>query len=480
MRLQRRTVLGAALLQAIPRVQAQTRRSDPPTSPRAERSPIVSLVDGELATARNLRTGIAYGPTQVGVRRNIQQAIVEARDGDTIQISPGAIWWPENGDGSNYLEGGMLHVWKSLTITNVPGKSPWRLAPAAIGYVDGWSGIVIREPNQTYSNAGDTERANPRKTIVIEGFEFDNWGRRGGDFGVRIRSIGGAKSWDGVHTSITLRNFSIGKRRFDESASGIGGSAETLVIENGHVFDTGAGIGAGEGQDHNFYIGARRLTMRGVRGSRTRGLATRPMDGHIAKISAVNALIEGCVFDCGPLGDSSYNIQFRAGGNVTLRGCLLIGGAGTQNRSTGVVGYENEVVQTPWYYGAEGHSVLIEKNVFVNHCAKPLVYFRPAGHAWQVQGLSSVAVRDNIGMCAAASGFGESAWIRNDPTNGPAWAANNSVMPYGPDEPGFDGKAQLAYKRSAGPIRASGIVATYRFVWPHGFTARADDFRGLG
>ncbi len=473
-RLRRRSVLGATLAPLLgPRPVAA-----------AGREPSIRLVEGELATARNPRTGQTYGPAQGGARRNIQQAIVDASDGDTIEISPGAIWAPGNNDGAVYLEAGMLHVWKSLKITNVPGKGRWRLAPPSVSAPDGYSGLVIREPNQTFSNPGDTDRGQPRKTVVVEGFEFDNWGRRGSDFGVRIRTIGGARQWEQYHAAVTLRNFVIGKRGFDGSASGIGGTAENLLIEDGHVFDTGAGIGAGDGQDHNFYIGARRLVMRGVRGSRTRGMANAPMDGHIAKIAAVHAQIEGCVFDCGPMGDSSYNLQCRAGGNLTLRGCLLIGGARTQNRGTGVVGYENEVTQTPWYYGAEGHSVLIEKNVFVNHYGKPLVYFRPPGHAWQVQGVAWVAIRDNIGMCASAPsstpGFGESMWIRHDPTSDPPWPDNNSVMPYGADEPGFEGKAQLVYRRAAGPLRGWSPVGTYRFVWPHGHEPRKDDLRGLG
>ncbi len=480
----RRTFLSAAFALPGPAAVAAAGASAPrPAAPTAEPPASVSLVESELATARNTRTGIAYGPTEGGQRRNIQRAVVEARDGDTIEISPGAIWWPGQGDGSGFLEGGMLHVWKSLTVTNVPGKGPWRLAPKSIGYVDGVSGVVIREPAHTYSDSGDTLRASPRKTIVIEGFDFDNWGRKPGDFGVRIRSGAGAGSWENMHRSVTLRRFRIGKRR-DESASGINGSAENLLIEDGHVYDTGGSIGSGQGLDHNFYVGGRNVTFRGVRGSRSRSGSAGPMDGHIVKAAAVNTLIEGCVFDCGPLGDNSYNIQCRAGGNVVIRGCLIIGGALTGNRGTGVIGYENEITQTPWYYGAEGHSVLIEKNVIISHFDKPLVFFRAAGHAWQVTGVSSVVVRDNIGMGAEKSSwmpkFGGPAWIRDDPTKGPGWSANNTVMPYGPDEPGFEGKPQLQYKRAAGPVRGAATVSTWRFVAPYGHVARVDDLRGLG
>jgi len=88
-----------------------------------------------------------------------------------------------------------LHVYKSVRITNIPGRGRWRLAPRNLAYVDGMSGMVIREPSQCYSDVGDTSTSNPRKTIVIEGFDFSNWGRNGDDLGVRLRSNGGARSW---------------------------------------------------------------------------------------------------------------------------------------------------------------------------------------------------------------------------------------------------------------------------------------------
>lgn len=475
--MRRRTLIAGTLALA-----GSTARGATPL--RSESPAAIKLVESELATAVNMRTGANYGPTEAGPRRNIQQAVVEARDGDLIQISPGAIWAPGLGDGSTYLEAGMLHVWKSLTISNFPGKGRWRLAPSSIAYVDGWSGLVIREPNNSYSNSGDTLRSDPRKTIVIQGFDFDNWGRKGGNFGVRIRVNSGSGTWDHAHASVTLRDFRVGKRPYFESSSGVGGAAEDLQIEDGHVYDTGNAIGAGEGQDHNFYVAARRLTLRGVRGSRTRASAMVPMDGHILKCAAVHTMIEGCVFDCGPLGDNSYNIQCRAGGNVTIRGCLIIGGAKTQNRSTGVIGYENEITQTPWFYGAEGHSLLIEKNVIISHFDKPLVYFRPPGHDWQVRGVSSVVIRDNIGMCAQTSSwiprFKDPVWIRDDPTGGPPWKANNTAMAYREDESGFTGRHHLIYRRTEGPIRGSGTVSTYRFVWPQGHMPRVDDLRGLG
>lgn len=288
---------------------------------------IIEVLEGEAATAKILRTGELFGPGQSGRNKNVQHAMERMRDGDVLEVSPGAIWVPGNGDGSQYLEGGCLHVWKSCTIRNVPGRGRFRLAPRSVDFVSNASGIVIREPNQTYSDEGDTQRSNPRKTIVIEGFDFDNWGVTDSDFGIRMRANSPrmAGSFDELHASITLRNFKLGKRPYFTSASGLSGIAEVLIIEDGHVYDCG---GANPGQDHGAYVSARTMTIRGVRFSRSRANSadgSAEMDGHMLKVSAVNALIEGCVFDADPTkGDDSHHIQMKAGGNFVIRGCLFI------------------------------------------------------------------------------------------------------------------------------------------------------------
>ncbi len=450
----------------------------------------ISVTDSELATAQNMRTGQVYGYTQSGARRNIQYAISEAADGDTIQISPGAIYSPGVGDGSTYLEGACLHVWKSLTITNIPGEARWRLAPRGIAYVAGMSGIVIREPNQSYSNSGDTDTSNPRKTIVIQGFDFNNWGINGDDLGVKIRNNGGASSWNSYHASVTLRNFKLGKLPFYSSASGIAGAAENLVIEDGHVYDTGGGVGSAAGNDHNFYISGRNLTMRGVRGSRSRSAEypfnqANTIDGHILKLTFNNMLIEGCAFDCGPEGDNSITIQSKGGGNLVVRSCLLISGVHSQTATGSIVFEKEQNNYGGWMYGLEGHSVLVEKNVFINHRpyvppgdARAMVYCRPPGHVQEVDPttITSFVVRDNIGMSTVP----DSGWIRNQPATFPnAWKVANSVMPYLADESGFSQRELLRYLRAAGPISGNPLN-TLRFVYPHGYEARSDSYQGLG
>jgi hypothetical protein len=54
--------------------------------------------------------------------------------------------------------------------------------------------------------------------------------------------------------------------------------------------------------------------MRGVRSSRTRTNSADgrvEMDGHLAKLTFNNADIQGCVFECGDLGDSSIGCNAR-------------------------------------------------------------------------------------------------------------------------------------------------------------------------
>ena len=446
------------------------------------------------ATAQNMRTGLMYGRGASGGNVRIQAAIAAAQDGDTIQISPGYIY-VDSGDGSGYLEGSMLAVYKSLTLTNIPGRGRWQLAAPSVPYVDGRSGIVIWEPDQCYSDSGDTLRANPRKTIVIEGFDFSNWGRNSDDQGVKIRRNGSPTDWTAFHESVTFRNFKVGKLPYHPSASGFNGSAEDLIFENGHVYDCGGGISGIAGNDHNFYVSARNLTMRGVRSSRSRANSADgsvDMDGHLAKLTFCQADIQGCVFWCGDDGDSSYGVQCKGGGNLVFRGNLVRGGRNT-NTATGELGYVREPGNDGGFaFNSEGCTLLVEKNVFINHRPyfagtdeRGMVYFAPATGFGSSQYLdqaliTSCVIRDNIGMSTVP----DSVWVKNAPTSwaDANWAVSNSVEPYSAAELPWadDDKALKLYRRRYGTIAATGgSVATHRFVWPHGSVARTDAFRGL-
>ena len=454
---------------------------------------VIEVMASPIATIVNATKGISYLPGQTyptvgGQPANRWNAVMgQASHGDTIEISPGAVHSVPD-DLRNYwtgLDACMLAVWKAVNLRNMAGRGRWRLYPDDTYLAADRGGIVIFAP---------AEMDGPvRGSVVIEGFAFDNWGNTAGSPGVKVRTnYVKTNSWGDYHQSVTFRNFKIGKRPYERSASGFNGAAENLIFEDGHVYDTGGALGAPDGNDHNFYVSARNMVLRGVRANRTRGndaanSTDMDMDGHHLKLTAVNCLIEGCVIDCGPKGDSSYNLQIKNGGNFVVRGNLFVGGALTQNWGTGIIGFENEISGTPWFYGAEGHSLLVEKNVFVNHSGRALVYFRPAGHGYYipVEDIASCVVRDNVGMCSPMGPYDTTftidRWISNAPAAVPRWDVSNTVMPYGADEPGFADKALLGYRRSAGPVAAAaGAVSTRRFQYPHGFVARTDAYQGLG
>jgi hypothetical protein len=445
---------------------------------------VIEVMDSPIATVFNRTLGRTY-------QRQWNRCMEDARHGDLIEVSPGAIHG-DRSEMSNYFNGldsCMLAVSKGVTIRNIPGRGRWGLLPGDEELLTGGrSGIVIFSPQEM----------GGRFDVVLEGFEFDNWGQRGDSIGIRVREsysidVG---SWNRYHRSLTLRNFKIGKRPYYRSASGVAGTTETMTIENGHVYDTGGGINAGDGQDHNFYISARNLYIRGVRAQRSRGHnadGTDDMDGHIMKLSAVNAWIEGCVLDADPQwGDNTHHIQAKAGGNFVIRGNLFIDSVRNQSQGRGPVNMCKELSMAglpnySWWASSEGNSLLVEKNVFINHYGRPMVYFFPAGHSYGIPAaqMRFVTIRDNIGMAPATptvlAHFDDSKWIANDPLGGPAWSVNNSVMPYGADEPGFSGKPVKVYTRTDGPIPASaGEVATRRFQYPHGHVTRVDAHRGLG
>lgn len=461
---------------------------------RISRTWVIEVMDSPLAVANHIRNNSIIGTYGLGQAQQIWYAVQDlAQDGDIFEISPGAVAAGVSpGQVPNgYLESAILKINKSITLRGMSGRGRWSLLPPSFTLATNFSGIVIISPEDITGTDWDTTPTiqGRRKTIVISDFDFTNWGDTGSDHAVKMRSRTTLTDWTQVHNSVTFRNFKVGKPPFYHSASGFAGSAENMTYEDGWVYDTGDGIGAAAGNDHNFYITARNLTMRGVRASRTRSNQSPfsqadTMDGHILKMSVHNADIQGCVFDTTGYGDNSKTIQCKSGGNLTVKGCLFIMGAYAQDVKGGI-SFEKETGNYggDWFYGAAGHSLLIEKNVFIAHRATnspALIYFYPPGNSREVDpaSITSCVIRDNIGMAQSASSF----WIQNPPAayTGGAWTVGNTEMAYGADEPGFDKKQLLAYIRSVGPVAASGTVATHRFVFPHGSESRVDAFRGLG
>lgn len=477
------TVDGAAVGSAIDTISA--------------RDVVIEVIESPaVATIVNVTRGITYpyGADYTGRVSNPgfgvnrwNAVMTEANAGDIIEVSPGAIQGASS-DRNNYyntLDTSLLSIWKPITLRGMAGRGRWRVYVDRSLAASGCNGITIHSPADI---AG-------RGSFVLSDFEMDNWGQNANSFGIRVRdNATSTSSWTDYHTAVTVRNFKMGKPAYERSASGFAGNAETWTIEDGHVYDTGDGVGASfTGADHNLYIGGRYLYMRGVRSQRSRASnlsGTSHMDGHQAKLTFNFATIEGSVFDCGPDGDSSIQVQMKGGGNLIVRGCLLIAGRNAQT-ATGNIVFEKEGADTPpgnyggWTYGLAGHSVLVERNVFVNHRPyvpssdqRAFVYFRPSGHPWEVTGVSSVTVRDNIGISTVPS----SVWIANDPTAGAAWTSrNNTERFYSADERAFNQRDLLLYEDALGaPAASDGSRTIKQWLWPHFGRDVARSTRGLG
>lgn len=469
----------------------------------SDRDVVIEVMDSPYATIQNSRTGTTY-PTQAGLWNRLLGVFGstqgEVLDGDTLFISPGAIHQTE-ADMNNYpsgsLGGAMLALYRRINLRNFPGRGRWTI----------FNGELANQPR----NAGGIgiyapEDIGGQGDFTIEGFQFDNWGQTGSACGIRVyhnyRTAN--NSFQDWHTSLTLRNFKIGKPPYIHSSSGINGSVHTWLVEDGHIYDTGDGIGTNRGQDHNAYITGYQMTFRGMRMTRTRGSnadGTSFMDGHLLKIDANWAYIDGCCFDTINRGDNTDGIQMKGGGNLRVRGCLFTS-TPYMSSGNGFIVYEQEYNAdgtvpnfVTWMYGASGHSVVVEKNVFINHYQyvpgaylRANVMFRPVGSTGSTKDVvltdpDCITIRDNISLSTTATAD----LILNPPASpyytGGIWTNNNSVMTYGADEPGFsaDDKALKLYRRTAGTIPASaGTVSTYRFLWPHGYTTRSDAHRGLG
>jgi hypothetical protein len=440
----------------------------------------------------------------------------EAIEGDVFEIAPGAIhaqFSDLNNYHSNSLNPAMLVISKpGLTLRNMTGRGRWSLYPDRSLIASDRNGIVIYKPGASGDMTG-------RGSFWLEGFAFDNWGA---DAGVRcMPGVEVPSSYANLHTSLTLKNFKIGRRDAGERCnSGISGGAETLLVEDGHVYD----CGDGSGLEHNVYISARTMTWKGVRNSRTRGWPAVPyatfaaIEGHLFKLSAVTGTIEGCTMEGSDNGDHTFLLQMKAGGNWTVRGNLLIDSPWSNNARGSIMmlrewSGDNTAPNHEWWAGVEGNSLLFEKNVVVGHMCRPILSFfeqdlaragepmRPAaGGAWAAETrLNSLTVRDNIAMVASAMRDGiqptfpipgwaaqdattRPLWIYQDPNGGTHWTGRgNTVLTYDQTEAAFENRLLKVYTLAAGAAAASGgTVATQRFVYPHGYEARSDALKGLG
>lgn len=440
----------------------------------------IEVMDSPIATIYNRTQVTTFGKTHNGT--TWFSCIDAANDGDVIEISPGAIN-ETNADCTNYFNGldnsGMVVV-KGVTIRNIPGRGRWRLFPAGVTPAATRSGITIFGPTSLNGYA-----APYRKTIVIEGFDItDQFGTERDAYGCRVRSDKSGSdptgAWTDHHISVTFRNFKVGKTS-GITGSGFSGTAETLVFEDGDCFDCGQ-----SGLEHNFYVSARNLTARGVRSRRTRGGGS--LDGHIFKTRSLNSLFKGCVFEGYGTADNTDVIHLANGGAHVITGCLFIQGA-SPSANNGIIVYENEQSgNEPWWYGDDGHSVAVRRNVFISRAAEqygwgcPFITTRHPDAANYVSG-ASFAIEDNIG---ANANLASTYWIAQTLLSGSGftsagtWTTSNSVETYDASDTAFNDTLLKLYTRAAGTVAATGAaVTTDRFTWPHGYIARSDSYRGL-
>lgn len=458
----------------------------------------IVVVDSPYATIRLIRAGSLIGTYGKGQSTPTTwwNAMFAAQDGDVIEISPGAINASE-ADCANYYNGldscGMAIV-RGVTIRPIdePG---WRLFPEGATIADNRNGICIYHPF-------DGGEISGRLTISIQGGNLVDQFKTNG-CGIRIRNTD-APSFAGYHQSVTMRDMVIG-RTSGLSLSGVNGFAQNLTLEDSLIFN----CGNHGGQEHNLYMGAQNMTLRGVRSYRDRGWIATPyssdaaytIDGHLAKLDAANGTIEGCCLDGSELGDYSLAIQMKAGGNWTIRGTVIVDSPWTR-KHRGAIEMCRELQEngTPNYKswaGSFGNSLLMEGCTFAGHCARPIFGFfeqahayalrPPTGGSWtDAERMSSLIVRDNVGMVPSTmrSGYGSTfvlpgfssqaadrpMWINNDPTEGASWGARgNVIVPYDAAELAFataDNRALRSYPLASSVAADVGTRSIRQFVWP--------------
>jgi len=498
----------------------------------------IEVMDSDYAVAQNMRTGVMYGPGY-SVNYSIQVAVDQMQTGDTVCISPGYV----APDGGNWTGAGFWGADNALvclrpgsidavvgadniTVKNFPGRGRWKLrrpTDANNRQVSYASGLLIGAPTEL----------GGRKTITVEGFDFDWWGVSADAYGVRVRQFYNtdgsdpSTSWNDYHASLSFRNFKVGKTDIRAgSGSGFLCASENLLFENGHVFDCGGST------EHNFYLSGRFVTMRGVRTTRSRrtwmdeDMAWHPGSsgtGHLVKTRCAGGLFEGCIFDTyenapvsmlGMVGADANTgntttsqhtalLQIANGGDYTVQGCAFIN-SNSPHSARGLLRYSDESIHwniAPFDWNSRTHRLIVRRNVFIN---RYVVYdinwpgsmvniwqdYRgylndPANGAFYtvpVEPEPDVQIYDNIGSHLNNN---PSAWIIHPPhgiyPGSPSWSTNNSSVTYTPGDEAWMIPYALDYRLKAGaPVATGPAVNTYSFVFPHGAVQRNNNLRGIG
>jgi hypothetical protein len=286
--------------------------------------------------------------------------------------------------------------------------------------------------------------------------------------------------------------------------SGISGTIENLLIEDGYIYDFGGGRWQIEGNDHNLYITPRFLTARGLITARTRGPVFnsgenywKPMDGHLFKMRGISSTFEGCTFYSNESADNSRLLQFANGGTHSVTGCVFI--QGTHSVNPGMVSFEWEYSgrvfdNTSATDPSRVDSLTMRNNVFIQRSpavnyqvgGNPFVYCRPTdalsdgGPAGAYALNPTIDIRDNIGahILGGTADMTDLQYIIHK-TQSVAWSTNNTRETYSANDVWATNPRVFDYRRAAGAISGAAI-ATRRFIYPSWSDPRSDSLRGLG
>ena len=195
----------------------------------------------------------------------------------------------------------------------------------------------------------------------------------------------------GIRLEPSASNFVIRGCIFRENENGIlcGSISGALTIE----YCEFANNGYGNGSSHNLYIGAvDTFVFR-------HNLTHHANVGHNLKSRAKESIVEGCRFDDGYDGESSYLADFPNGGKVTVRDCVFVQAATTQNGRMVCFGEEGSL--------PSGSTLTFEGNVMENR--------RSSGTFVLVQGIGEDAIRCTRANEYIGNGSGKIE-VRNQPS----------------------------------------------------------------
>ena len=258
----------------------------------------LAAADSVTNAARELRVG----PGEAFARPS--DAARVARDGDTVRIAPGT--W--RGD---------VCVWRASDLA-IFGAGAEATVLDASGRAAAGKGLwVVRGTNVTIRGVSFRGAACPDRNGA----------------GIRHEA-------DGALT--------VADCRFERNENGfLSGVATNAVLTFGRC--AFRDNGAGDGLSHNVYVGrAKRLVFRDC-------VSDHAREGHALKSRALETVVEGCVFDDGDDGRSSYLVDCPDGGRVGIDRCRFVQSPVAPNGTMVSIGEESVLPGSSLYLPPSGN-----------------------------------------------------------------------------------------------------------------------------